>query len=87
MGEHPAQHIIKYLTASAANNRSSDGGATARAIVALIEELVACAAPRRVLPLYYVMDSILKNVRESGTYAKLFELNAAHLFSEAAALF
>ena len=83
MGEHPAQHIIKYLTASAANNRSSDGGATARAIVALIEELLARAAPGRVLPLYYVVDSILKNVRESGTYAKLFELNAAHLFSDA----
>ena len=78
MGEHPAAHIIGSLTLIAKENQQP---AIAAAIALALERRVETAKPKCLLPIYYLLDSLLKNV---GTvYRTLLAPRAAALFEVA----
>jgi hypothetical protein len=76
MGEHPDANVIAHLTALAAEHCGTPTAAAS--IAGALEDRLRAAPPPCLLPLYYLLDSLLNNA--GLVYRGLFEANAAPIF-------
>jgi hypothetical protein len=81
LGGHPDKNTINDLTRIAADVARMPGlhnGGTPELVVGIVERNVLRSLPDHKLPLVYLMDSILFNVR--GVYQQLFSQHLATIF-------
>ena len=76
MGEHPDANMIAHLTDLAAEHCGTPTAATA--IAGALEDRLRGAPPPCLLPLYYLLDSLLN--KAGPIYRGLFDANAAPIF-------
>jgi hypothetical protein len=81
LGGHPDKNTINDLTRIAQDVARTPGvhnGGTAELVVGIVEHNLLRSFPDHKLPLVYLMDSILFNVR--GVYMGLFNAHLAAIF-------